>query len=224
MPDEWSNKDFAEDWDSSGAAKHPVRKEYLDMLASIISGGYVSDKSILDLGYGSGQIEEMLYVNMPNIDIVGVDSSDVMIELSKKRLGDNFKKLTVINNSLESIESIELPKKDYQYVIIVHDLHHLTHDQQKNIFQFAYNTLEPGGSFLLIDRIAIDIKAFEQAHKAIYEKMFNKPFEGYKKDIEQKGDCPATPEEHVSWLEKIGFKATCLSKKFDRAFILGIKN
>ncbi len=224
MPDEWSNKEFAEDWDSGGATEHPVRKEHLDMLVSIISDGYVSGKSILDLGYGSGQVEEMLYVQIPDANIVGVDSSNVMIELSKKKLGDNFKKLTAINRSLEDVENLELPKGDYQYVISVQALHHLTHDQQKNIFQFAYNALGSGGSFLVIDRIDLDIQSFEQSYKSIYEKMFNKPFEGYKKDIKQKGDYPATPEEHVSWLEEIGFKATCLSKKFDRAFMLGIKS
>ncbi len=223
MSDEWSNKDFAEDWDSNGAAKHPLRKEYLDMLVALISDGYVSDKYVLDLGYGSGQVEEILYKQIPDIKIVGVDNSDVMMELSRKRLGDSFKKLTVINHSLESIESIKLPKREYQYVISVQALHHLTHDQQKKIFQFAYNTLEPGGNFLMIDRIAIDIKAFEQAYKTIYEKMFNKPFDGYIKSIEQKEDYPATTEEHMAWFEEIGFKTTCLSKKFDRAFILGIK-
>ncbi len=223
MPDEWLNKDFAEDWDGGGAAKHPVRKEHLDMLVSIISDGYSSDKYILDLGYGSGQVEEMLYAQIPDAHIVGIDNSDVMIELSKKRLGNNFKKLSVIKNSLGNIETAELPKGNYQYVISIQALHHLTHDQQKKIFQFAHDTLEQGGSFLMIDRIAIDIKTFEQAYKSIYEKMFNKPFGGYKKDIEQKGDYPATPEEHVSWLEEIGLKTVCLSKKFDRAFILGIK-
>lgn len=223
MPDEWLNKDFAEDWDSGGAAEHPVRKEHLDMLVSIISDGHVSGKSILDLGCGSGQVEEMLYVQIPDAHIVGVDSSDVMIELSKKRLGDNFQKLTVINHSLEDIENLKLPKEDYQYVISVQALHHLTHDQQKKIFNFAYNTLGSGGSFLFIDRIALNIQSLEQSYKSIYEKMFNKPFEEYKKDIEQKGDYPATPEEHVLWLEEIGFKATCLSKKFDRAFMLGVK-
>ncbi|OGN03667.1 MAG: hypothetical protein A2655_03905 [Candidatus Yanofskybacteria bacterium RIFCSPHIGHO2_01_FULL_43_42] len=223
MPDEWSNKDFAEDWDNGGAAKHPVRKEHLDMLISIISDGYSSDKYILDLGYGSGQVEEMLYAQIPDANIVGTDNSDVMIELSKKRLGDKFSKLTVINHSLEDIEALELPKGNYQYVISVQALHHLTHDQQKKIFQFVYNTLGSGGSFLFIDRIALDVQTFEQSYKAIYEKMFNKPFEGYKKDIEQKGDYPGTPEEHISWLQEVGFKATCLNKKFDRAFILGVK-
>lgn len=223
MPDEWSNKDFAEDWDSSGAAKHPLRKEYLDMLISIISNGYVSGKYILDLGYGSGQVEELLYKQLPEIKIVGVDNSDVMMELSKKRLGEDFQKLTVINHSLGSVEDLELPKKDYQYVISVQALHHLRHDQQKNIFKFIYNILESGGSFLFIDRVAIDTKTFYQAQKAIYEKMFSKPFVGYVKDIEQKEDYPATPEEHISWLKEVGFRATCLSNKFNRAIILGVK-
>lgn len=223
MPDEWSNKDFAEDWDSGGAAQHPVRKEHLDMLVSIISDGYSSGKYILDLGYGSGQVEELLYAQLPDAKIVGTDNSDVMIDLSNKRLGDNFKKLSVINHSLEDIEVLELPKGDYQYVISVQALHHLTHDQQKKIFQFAYNTLEQGGSFLFVDRVALDVKNFEKPYKAIYEKMFNKPFEGYKKDIEQKGDYPATSEQHIFWMEEIGFRAICLSKKFDRAFILGVK-
>ena len=224
MPDEWSNKNFAEDWDGGGAAKHPVRKEHLDMLVSIIADGYSSGKYILDLGYGSGQVEEMLYAKIPDAHIIGTDNSDVMIELSRKRLGDNFKKLSAINSSLEDIEALKLPKGNYQYVISVQALHHLAHNQQKKIFQFAYNTLEQSGSFLFIDRVVLDIQTFEKPYKAIYEKMFNKSFEEYKKDIEQKEDYPATPEEHISWLDEIGFKVTCLSKRFDRAFIIGFKD
>ena len=223
MPDEWSDQQFAEDWDSGCATKHPVRKEHLDILLSIISSNYSSGKYILDLGYGSGQVEEMIYQRIPDDRIVGTDNSDVMIRLSKKRLGDKFSKLTVINHGLENVESLKLPKVNYQYVISVQALHHLKHDQQKDIFKFAYNTLEIGGSFIFIDRIALDIKTFEKPYKAIYENMFGKAFEEYVKDIAQKEDYPASPEEHIAWLERIGFKATCLNKKFDRAFIVGIK-
>lgn len=223
MPDEWSNKDFAEAWDNGGADEHPARSMHLRILLSIIVREYQPERFILDLGYGSGQVEEMIYSRVPEAQIVGVDNSDVMIELSKKRLRDCFAKFTVVHHGLEQIDSLKIPEGSYQFVLAVQALHHLPHSNQKQVFQFAHDKLNPGGCFLFIDRVALDVQTFALAYRAIYEKMFSKDLVAYIKDIEQKEDFPATVEEHLLSLAEVGFQATCLSKEFDRAFIFGIK-
>ena len=38
-----------------------------------------------------------------------------------------------------------------------------------------------------------------------------------------KEDCPASLEEHLSWLRQVGFEATCLHLHLNRAVIAGVK-
>jgi len=87
MKDEWANKTFAEDWDTDTERGNPTRTEQLDILISIICDSYNDEKHIIDLGFGSGQVEEMIFRRKPTAKVIGIDSSPAMIVLAHKRLG-----------------------------------------------------------------------------------------------------------------------------------------
>ena len=230
MKDEWSNKNFAKDWDSHTSQTNPIRQYQVNILVNVIATNYRKGESVADLGFGSGQVEEMLYKAKPNIDIVGIDDSQPMIDLAKKRLGQNFNRLTVINKSLEDLSEVVLPQKNYQYIFSVQTLHHLNPEQQKNVFKFVYNSLKPNGVFLLNDRVGVDFKTFYAEYKVIYETLKgeekiknNLSFDEYLEMINDKQDSPAKLEEQIQWLTEAGFKVTCLDLIFERALLAAVK-
>src|SRR5690606_1880256 len=47
------------------------------------------------------------------------------------------------------------PGSPLQTVISVQTLHHLPHPKQKEVYRFVHRRLEPGGLFLLMDRIKL---------------------------------------------------------------------
>ena len=66
---------------------NPLRPEQLHILLTILTNTFQSNQWILDLGYGSGQIEKLIFERIPQAKIVGVDNSDAMMQLAHKRLG-----------------------------------------------------------------------------------------------------------------------------------------
>src|ERR1700712_1525592 len=73
-------------WDAESRTYNPSRAEQLDIMITIIADHYHLDKTILDLGIGTGLVEEMLFQRIPQAQIVGVDGSSAMLELAHKRL------------------------------------------------------------------------------------------------------------------------------------------
>ena len=79
MKDNWSDPTFAAEWDQVDSRGHPTRGEQLDILTSIIADSYKVGTYILDIGCGSGQVEELILSKCAEAKIVGVDSSAAML-------------------------------------------------------------------------------------------------------------------------------------------------
>lgn len=224
MQDYWQNKNFAEDWDKNTSQTNPKRDLQLKLLVGIVAGGFKPGNALLDLGYGSGQVEEILFMGNPGIEIVGVDNSEEMMNLAKSRLEN--KKFTAIKLDLAKINELKLPAKQYQFVISVQTLHHLTTEQKQNIFNFSYKLLEPGGSFLLIDKCNPEFRVFYKAYEALYAQTHpdaKESFDEYIKRHETKYDYPASVAEQLAWLKQAGFESACLNLNFDWALLIGQK-
>lgn len=226
MKDEWLDKEFAGKWDVDTERGNPTRPEQLDILTTIISDSYEDGKHIIDLGFGSGQVEEMIFQRRPNAKVIGIDSSSVMIDLAHKRLSNSKNNYEAIQHELTELKSLKLLSKDFQFAIAVQALHHLPHEQKKEIFSWVYNILEKGGTFFILDRIAIDMDTLFKTYKSIWDRMernaklkSRKSFDQYVEKIKTKEDEPATVEQHLVWLREIGFVPACLHLYFDRILI-----
>lgn len=144
----------AQFWDADPNSRNPSRTEQLDMLLTIIADHYQPDKTILDLGIGTGLVEEMLFQRISQAQLVGVDGSPAMLELAHKRLQPYASQYTALIHDFIDINTLQLPSREYQIVFSVQTLHHLTDPQMLVAYQYIYNTLETGGLFLLLDRIS----------------------------------------------------------------------
>lgn len=231
MKDNWSDPAFAEEWDTVDSQGHPTRPEQLDVLISIIADSYESDSLILDVGCGSGQVEELILKKRPDAKIIGVDSSLAMLDIARKRLTrfkDNFQGLA---KDIGLLNSAALPKGSYKIIFSVQVLHELNTELRRTLFKKIYDLLEVGGQFLIMDRVKTDLDTFETPYKSVWNRLESitslksaNDFEGYKNRIKTKEDSPGSIEEFEQLLREAGFKFAILHLNFDRAVMVGIKN
>ena len=60
--DAWDDKGFADRWDGKNHFRdNPGRGEQLDLILHLLAGGCREDSLILDLGSGSGRVEELIF-------------------------------------------------------------------------------------------------------------------------------------------------------------------
>lgn len=86
MKDDWHSPAFALHWEQTALEGNPTRFEQLDLILFLLKRRLSPNAAILDLGIGSGKVEEKLLHLRPDVRVVGVDASEAMLSLSKQRL------------------------------------------------------------------------------------------------------------------------------------------
>jgi len=224
--DDWQNKKFAEHWDKDLGSTFNVREEQLDILVSILVDGYQDGAYILDIGMGSGQVEELIFQRSPEARIVGIDSSQPMLDLAEKRLQPFKDRYTALKHDLRQLSSLKLPHAEFQFIITSQVLHEIPHENKKEVFALAHSVLAHDGTFLIADRTPLDHDYLSDSYKAIWSRWIranpgstHSSFNDFLENYETKKDFPATLEEHLIWLREAGFDAACLHLHLNRALI-----
>jgi demethylmenaquinone methyltransferase/2-methoxy-6-polyprenyl-1,4-benzoquinol methylase len=116
--------------------------------------GIKSGQSILDLGSGTGKNECFMAEKVgPYGKIIGVDVSDEMLSLARKRCRN-------YPNVIFNKQRAELPlpyKEDFEVVFISFVLHGFENEQKLGIIHNAHQALKVGGSFYVLDYAEFDL-------------------------------------------------------------------
>ena len=154
MKDEWQDPEFAARWDQMAlpGIRNPTRAEQVDILISYIADFYKEGTALLDLGMGSGLVEAQLFARRPDACVVGIKSSQAMIDLAKVRLAPFEQQYRLIYHDLADFEQAALPRETYSIVFSVQALHHLAPEVQQKLYLSLFQLLPPGGVFLLNDK------------------------------------------------------------------------
>lgn len=107
------------------------------------------DKSILDLGCGTGLELEELYQMNPYAKVTGIDLTEAMLETLKAKFPD--KDITTVCGSY-----FEVPfgEEVFDAAVSVESLHHFTKEQKLPLYKKLNKALKPGGYFILTDYFA----------------------------------------------------------------------
>lgn len=235
MVQDWSNPIIAKKWDQNGINRNPLREEQLDILLAILANSFQTNEWILDLGYGSGQIEKLIFDRIPQAKIVGVDNSDAMMDLAKQRLSQYENQFVSVKWNLANIDSLKLPPHNYQHVLASQSLHHLSKADMQAVYRRVYEILEPGGLFLLLDKIRVETSNLWSVFHTVWQrqdKLYGSTvtnhegatFEEHERTVLDRGDFPVLLDEHLNWLRETGFEAACVHSHGNRALIVGIKS
>lgn len=105
------------------------------------------ESSVLDMGVGTGEITTPLY-NL-GYSITGIDLSEKMINIAKKKMPNALFIHGEFNDILTQIES------KYDFVIFNYSIHHLSYSNQIELLENLYRCLNENGIILIGDVSAI---------------------------------------------------------------------
>lgn len=120
------------DWFDDARTKSLMESEYLNLIVKTIP----QEGSILDLGCGTGEPIAQFFIEK-GFKVTGVDGSQKMIELCKKRFPSER---WVVSDMRE----ISLHQQ-FDAILAWHSFFHLDHDSQRNMFKVLESHIKPGG-------------------------------------------------------------------------------
>lgn len=116
------------------------RKDYPDIVAKLTKEPF---GSVLDAGCGTGAILEMLKKDYPDVQYTGIDLSDKMIEVAKR------KALTDVSFLQGDCENLPFAANSFDAMLCSQSFHHYPHPE--DFFASFYRVLRPGGRLILRD-------------------------------------------------------------------------
>ena len=230
--DEWSNETFARRWDATAHQGNPTRAEQLDVLLSLLEDESRPGTTILDLGSGSGLLEETIFGRLQGVRVVGVDGSPAMTSLARERLRDHEGRFVALEHDLRDLSSLELPDGDYGVAVSVQTLHNLPVAAQGRVVAFVRDALADGGLFLNLDRILVDAPGLYGCYRSLWRRLEKihddriaaaSTHEVYSRGWATKDEHPTVLEENLLRLREAGFEAACLHLHGDRALFAARK-
>jgi ubiquinone/menaquinone biosynthesis C-methylase UbiE len=221
----WESKETAADWDDS-APQLATRAEQQEILLTLMTASSVDSGTVLDLGIGSGLVAEAVLETFPRADLVGVDLSEPMLELARRRLERFGSRVRLLRHDLARLDALALQHSAFRVVFAVQTLHHLSDSEKAAALAHIASLLEPGGVVVIVDRVAVPQLLFEQ-WAAVWHRLdagtTPESYADYLAGLEAGGDRPSTLEEHLAWLREADLESACLHAYGNRAVMVGRK-
>ncbi|MFX1297705.1 MAG: class I SAM-dependent methyltransferase [Promethearchaeota archaeon] len=183
----------------------PFAKQVVDSINYLLLEG---NPKILDIGCGPGLLLFEIKKIIPNVKLIGIDSSKQMLEIAREKAEQN--KIEGLDLKKGFAEDIPLPNEDVEVVVCLNCLHDFK-DARKAIEQ-VYRILREGGIFILKDkngayprwrmRIHFIPLTFRIGLKRARRYLRSEPFW-------------LKPQQIHNWMEQIGFQKIVISNKPD---------
>ena len=180
MRDAWHDEGFARRWDSEDALRtNPDRGAQIDLLVALVAESWRDGDRLLDLGVGSGVVEEALFERLPDLRVVGVDHSEAMLAQARARHRGRMN-LRLVEGGFEDLDALEVldslgadgsTAPPFEFAICVQALHEVTDDVKRAVFGFVRRRSAPGGLFLVLDRFDYEPFALAPEYRCIWNRL-----------------------------------------------------
>lgn len=221
------NEDVAKVFDDMVSRSIPFYSEIHKIILDIISKSFQNGDTIYDLGCSTGNtlafISEFLGDKKSNL--IGIDNSPSMLSVCENK----FKEKGIKNIELiqKDIENIEL--KTSGIVIMNYTLQFINPINRLKLLQKIYQSLRPGGVFILSEKIKVENNEIDDLFIDLYYDF--KRRNGYSElEISQKREAlekvlnPLTTTSQIELLKMAGFKKVeVLFRWYNFASYIGIK-
>jgi ubiquinone/menaquinone biosynthesis C-methylase UbiE len=126
------------------------------------------DDNILDLGCGTGRNARLMcsYLNTDG-HITGMDISEDM-EMQFHRKFEKDKRVEFVNQRVDQLFNLN---KVYDKVFISFVIHGFPHEVRNTVIENAFNHLDSGGSFFILDYAEFDMDKMPWLHRLIFKKF-----------------------------------------------------
>ncbi|MCQ2063568.1 MAG: class I SAM-dependent methyltransferase [Fibrobacter sp.] len=171
-------------------------------------------RKIVDLGAGTGILTQFWYEHFPEARYVLVDIAEEMLAIAKKRFNG------CANVEYRAMDySVALPDctngedgaSRPDIFISALSIHHLEHEQKKNLFKMIYENLPAGGIFVNYDQFCLDdatLNASVEAHwtKGILASgLAQSEIERWQSRKKLDRECSVANE--IDWIKDAGFSS-----------------
>ena len=180
MRDAWHDEGFARHWDSEDALRtNPDRGAQIDLLVALVAESWRDGDRLLDLGVGSGLVEEALFERLPDLRVVGVDHSEAMLAQARARHRGRTN-LRLVEGGFEDLDALDLldplgadgsTAPPFEFVICVQALHEAADDVKRAVFEFVRRRIAPGGLFLVLDRFDYEPFALAPEYRCVWNRL-----------------------------------------------------
>jgi len=157
----------------------PRFDDFQDAVAEATVG--VEARSVLELGVGTGETARRVRALHPDAAWTGIDASEAMLGRAREALPDADLRLSRLEDAL--------PAGPFDLVVSALAVHHLDGAGKHGLFNRVFDSLRPGGWFVLGDVVVP-----EHAEDAQIE-------------IDWVTDLPDRADHQIAWLRDVGFDA-----------------
>ncbi len=109
---------------------------------------------VIDLGIGSGVTSAYILKNYPHARVFGVDLFEEMLDDARGRLVSFGERVKLVLS--DNTEYLKQPQNKVQVIVSAFCIHHLDEAGKKELFKLIYDSLLPGGRFLMLDLTTFD--------------------------------------------------------------------
>ncbi|MCE5215069.1 MAG: class I SAM-dependent methyltransferase [Methanobacterium sp.] len=193
----------AELYDSQRRLIIPCLDELYNIMAEQAHSDLLRPK-ILDLGAGTGLLTKHIFDRYGNAEFTLVDLSEEMLKIAEERFVDRTNFKYIIGDYIKYDF-----KGKYDIICSSLSIHHLKHQDIKFLYGKIYQMLNKDGVFLNADQVLGPSQSNEEKYqKNWHEKIDDKSLQEEEKELileRMKLDNPATLDDNLKWLKKIGF-------------------
>jgi tRNA (cmo5U34)-methyltransferase len=189
----------------------PHRAEGEQVLLEVLADCDVPPARVLDLGTGDGRLAAIVRAAYPDVEVVGVDFSPLMLQRFRDRF-DQITGVTLVEHDLDQ----PLPVMDcFDAVVSSFAIHHLSDARKRALFGEVHDLLRDGGVFANLEHVASPtLELHEDFRRAM--------------GIDHLDDDPsnqlAPVDDQLGWLGEAGFtQVDCLWKWRELALLVGCR-
>jgi tRNA (cmo5U34)-methyltransferase len=221
----WHAPETAAEWDTGGSEQLATRTEQQEILLALLAATPIGDGAVLDLGIGSGLVAEAVLDRLPDAHLVGVDFSEPMLELARRRLARFGSRATALRGDLSELNELELPRVAYRAAFSVQTMHHLSGRHWAEAAKWTANLVEPGGLIVIVDRVQIAEPLYRD-WSVVWSRIdsVRQTYAEHLEELSAAGDRPTRLHDQLRWLREAGLEADCLHLCGNRALLVGRKN
>jgi len=222
------NKETADVFDDMLERSVPFYFETQNMMLDIVSEFLIDKTNIYDLGCSTGTTIEMIKKNITGREygIVGVDSSQSMLDKTSEKLKNNIENFKLVLGDLNDEIILDNPS----IVIMNLTLQFVRPPYRDRLIRNIYKSLHNQGAFILIEKVLCENSRLNRGFISFYHKFKtrNKYTEmeiSSKRESLENVLIPYRNEENVTLLKNNGFQAVeTFFRWFNFTGIVAIKN
>jgi tRNA (cmo5U34)-methyltransferase len=227
----WQQEDTVASFAERRRVLIPLLDLQEDVLAKALTRGPRPVERFLDLGTGAGAVSELVL----GLGGEKARSQGVLVDFSEpmlKRAGANLARFEgrwkIVRGDLSSPQwQAGLPEGRYDAIVSGLAIHHLSSARKRDLFAEAFALLEPGGTFVNMDCVAVEgpldglFDEYMLASAVAHEHEHGRDGSDQDVDFDTGEDQLDTIEDQLRWLRDAGFQHVDVHFKWAEAAVFG---